>query len=227
MSENATRISDGQNVKIGTCESMYYLRFDQRGEVTYPWPTLTDDPDQLDPFLYRFPDPKEDGTLPGEYESAWGGIKLSIPGFWANFEGIEHGAIQATTTSGYLFNLPCPEGNPDSYVGPYGKAPQMHRNGGTTTVVVTAQRWCEGRLVLVVSCAGCGHQIRLTELTDTVPILEALQRLGEAGIREAELWRGGRDTTDEARAQVQTNMAKQAGYWFEIAKRITAGYTTN
>jgi hypothetical protein len=225
MSENATRISDGERIKIGTCESMYYLRFDQRGDVQYPWPTLSDDPEQLDPFLYRFPDPHEDGTKPGEYDGAWGGIKLSIPGFWGQFEGVEHGVIQATARNGYLFNLPCPEGKPDLYRGPYAEAPQAHRNGGTTTLVITAQRWYAGRLVLVISCAGCDHQIRLPELTDALPVLEALQREGDAKLQEAKRYWGGPDTSEEQRAQIQANMARRAGYWFEVAKRITAGYS--
>lgn len=228
MSENATRKSDGQRIKIGTCESMYYLRFDQRGDVDYPWPALSDDPDKLDPFLYRFPDPREDGIKPGEYESAWGGIKLSMPGYWSTFEpgSVDHGAIQASVPRhGYLFNLPCPEGNPDLYKGPYAKAPQLHRNGGTTTVIVTAQRWYAGRLVLVVSCAGCDRSIRLPELTDALPILEYLQKQGEAEMREAERYYGGRDTTPEELVQIQAGMAKQASYWFEVAKRVIAGYS--
>lgn len=224
MSENARRKSDGQDIKIGTCESMYYIRFSQRGDVDYGWPALSDDKEKLDPFLYRFPDPREDGTLPGEYESAWGGVKLSIPGFWGTLEGVDHGCIQATAREGYLFNLPCPEGNPEMYKGPYGTAPQAHRNGGTTTVIINAQRWYAGHLALVVQCAGCQRSIRLQDKTDALPILEALQKEGAAQMREAEFYRGSRDTTDEERAQIQANMAKRAGYWFEVAKRVIAGY---
>jgi hypothetical protein len=228
MGENATRKSDGQRIKIGTCESMYYLRFDQRGDVDYRWPALSDDVEKLDPFLYRFPDPKEDGTLPGEYESAWGGVKLSIKGFWSTFEpgSVDHGGIQATDTHklGYLFNLPCPEGNPDLYKGPYGEKPQAHRNGGTTTVTINAQRWYAGHLALVVECAGCQRSIRLAEKTDALPILEALQKEADAQLREAEFYRGSRDTTPEELEQIKGNMVKRAGYWTEIATRILAGY---
>jgi hypothetical protein len=226
MSENARRKSDGQNVKIGTCESMYYLRFDQRDQVDYPWPALSDDPETLDPFLYRFPDPREDGTDVGEYESGWGGVKLSIPGFWAGFEpgSVDHGIIQATARDGYLFNLPCPEGNPELYKGEHGKGPRAHRNGGTTTVIVTAQRWYAGRLVLVIDCAGCSRSIRLPELKDAAPILDMLERLGKSERQQADCWFGGRDTSEQVREEVRANMRKQGDYWDEVARRITAGY---
>jgi hypothetical protein len=227
MGEMATRKSDGERIKIGTCESMYYLRFDQRGDVSYPWPALSDDVEKLDPFLYRFPDPKEDGTLPGEYESAWGGVRLSLPQFWKSLEGgAEHGTIQATDTQrrGYLFNLPCPEGNPATYDNTFGEGPRVGRNGGTTTVIINAQRWYGGHLALVVECAGCHRSIRLPEKTDALPILEALQKEGEAELRQAEFYRGARDTTPEELEQIRGNMVKRADYWFEIAKRVIAGY---
>jgi hypothetical protein len=228
MGEDARRKSDGQSVKIGTCESMYYLRFDQRGDVAYPWPALTDSEDNLDPFLYRFPDPREDGTLPGEYEGAWGGVKLSIKGFWNTFgDKVDHYTIQATDTGklGYLFNLPCPEGNPELYRNEMGQGPRVGRNGGTTTVTITAQRWFAGRLVLVVQCAACRHSIRLTELADVQPILDELKRQGDHHRQQADYYLlGGRDTSGEVRAQLKANELKSAAYWDEVAARIVAGY---
>jgi hypothetical protein len=229
MSENARRKSDGERIKIGTCESMYYLRFDQRGDVDYSWPELSNDPNKLDPFLYRFPDPKEDDVLPGEHESGWGGIKLSIPGYWGTFDqgSVEHGSIQATDTSrrGYLFNLPCPEGNPELYKGPYGKAPQLHRNGGTTTLTIVAQRWYAGHLALVVQCAGCERSIRLQEWKDTRPILEALRALGDGERQQAECYFGiPVGGTEADREQIKENMRNKGAYWDEVASRIASGY---
>lgn len=61
MSEMATRLSDGQEVKIGTCESMYYCRWDQRKKVRYPYMTTG--------LHWRLPLPKEDGIKPGDFES--------------------------------------------------------------------------------------------------------------------------------------------------------------
>jgi hypothetical protein len=228
MGEDARRKSDGQRIKIGTCESMYYLRFDQRGDVDYRWPALSDDPEKLDPFLYRFPDPREDRILPGDYESAWGGIKLGIKGFWSTFpEGaVDHGSIQVHAHDGYHFNMPCPEGNPDMYVEKYdGKKPHRFRNGGITTVVINAQRWYAGRLVLVVQCAACRDSVRLVDLEQVQPILDELKRQGDRHRHNAEYYLlGGPDTSDETRAMLKANELRDAAYWDEVANRIVAGY---
>jgi hypothetical protein len=49
MGEYATRKSDNEYIKIGTCESMYYLRFDDINQVVYeydldgkPCPTINE-----------------------------------------------------------------------------------------------------------------------------------------------------------------------------------------
>ena len=229
MGEDARRKSDGQQVKIGTCESMYYLRFDQRGDVDYRWPALTDSTEKLDPFLYRFPDPKEDGTLPGDYDGAWGGIKLSVDGFWSQFEpgAVDHGSIQAHGHDGYHFNCPCPEGNPDMYVTKYdGTKPHVFRNGGTTNVVINAQRWYAGRLVLVVQCAACQRSIRLAELKDVQGILDHLKKYADGHRWEAEKgWNlGGPGTAPHILEQLKANELKKAAYWDEVAARIITGY---
>ena len=56
----ATRLSDGKRVKIGTCESMYYCRWDQRNEVDYPYMTTG--------LHWRLPLSKEDSIKPGDFE---------------------------------------------------------------------------------------------------------------------------------------------------------------
>ena len=60
MSEFATRKSDGHRIKIGTCQNLYYLRYDQRDEVYYDRP-FTD-------MCFRLPLPDEDKHKPGEFE---------------------------------------------------------------------------------------------------------------------------------------------------------------
>jgi hypothetical protein len=54
------RKSDGARVKIGTCESMYYLRLEDRDAVT---------PERGSGFgwYWRLPFPDEDHILPGDY----------------------------------------------------------------------------------------------------------------------------------------------------------------
>lgn len=228
MGENARRKSDGEMIKIGTCEAMYYLRFSQRGDVSYPWPALTDSTEKLDPFMYRFPDPREDKILPGEYESAWGGIKLCLPEFWSSFDegSVDHGSMQAHAHDGYHFNLPCPEGNPGLYVDKWnGKTVHKFRNGGATTVTITAQRWYGGRLVLVVQCAACTRSIRLPELKDAQAILDGLKANADHHRHMSQRHMiGGPDTSEEIRDQLRANELRDAAYWDEVAARIVAGY---
>lgn len=59
MGEYAKRISDKEEVKIGTCNEMWNIRYDQLSEVEYGY--------QTSDLLWRIPMPDEDGTKPGEY----------------------------------------------------------------------------------------------------------------------------------------------------------------
>lgn len=63
MGEYAKRKHDGETVKIGTCESLYYLRWQDRDKVIYPF-------DEKNTFwFWRIPTPDEDKVLPGEYDN--------------------------------------------------------------------------------------------------------------------------------------------------------------
>ncbi len=55
-----------EEVKIGTCENMYYLRYEQRYDVK-PMPGNVDPVKQAHLLHFRLPFPDEDGTPPGEY----------------------------------------------------------------------------------------------------------------------------------------------------------------
>lgn len=70
MGEYAIRKSDGRSIKIGTCESMYYLRYEDRRKVT---------PEEGSGFGYYWPlpFPDEDSIEPGEYTSCFRGIELT------------------------------------------------------------------------------------------------------------------------------------------------------
>lgn len=58
MGEYAKRKKDGVEVKLGTCESMYYCRFDQVKDTNYKC---------YDNLFWRIPFPEEDGTQVGDY----------------------------------------------------------------------------------------------------------------------------------------------------------------
>ena len=60
MGEYATRKSDGQKVKIGTCEALYYLRWSQRKTVDYDFGNYC--------WFWRIPLPSEDDIKPGDFD---------------------------------------------------------------------------------------------------------------------------------------------------------------
>ena len=81
---------NGEEVKIGTCESMYYARYSQlkkladaghKEAATYVDPSIR--------ILYRFPFPDEDGTNIGTYDNfAYDrGVSLYLPSSLKAFEG--------------------------------------------------------------------------------------------------------------------------------------------
>lgn len=151
MGEYATRKRDGERVKIGTCESMYYLRFEQADQVD-PEPGNVDPVKDAPGLRFRFPFPDEDGTRPGEFDRYNRGIP--IDGLEAGPEVRHEGAH--FTAPGYQMTLPCPEGPgfPSSL--------PLRRNGLPGQVVLTAHRYRPelGRLVPVFRCGGCGAMWR-------------------------------------------------------------------
>lgn len=55
------------DIKIGTCENMYYLRADQAHKVTPILPGNVDPVRQAEHLRFRFPFPSEDEVPPGEF----------------------------------------------------------------------------------------------------------------------------------------------------------------
>ena len=117
MGEYAKRKIDGCEVKIGTCESMYYLRYEQRNEVVY---NFQPNKGKHTEWLWRIPVPFEDNMLPGDYE--YGGLlkdgyipyllKLKQPtGDFEKFLVDNPGTCQQVVEKlGMLINLPCHHG---------------------------------------------------------------------------------------------------------------------
>ena len=65
MGEYAVRISDGAEIKIGTCEEMLYLRFSQRHLVRQKQNSLDVNDDKIAGLLFfRLPFSDEDNVLP-------------------------------------------------------------------------------------------------------------------------------------------------------------------
>jgi len=71
MGEYTKRLSDRQEIKIGTCESMYYLRWDDIDKVASPGYSLREPG-----FWFRLPFPDEDDIGPGGYDTHDRGYRL-------------------------------------------------------------------------------------------------------------------------------------------------------
>lgn len=197
MGEYATY--NGQHIKIGTCESMYYLRADQAQKVT-PEAGSVDPVRDAEHIRFRFPFPDEDTIRPGGFEEY--GRTVHVPGLTAP-AGADHYTVQFRADNGYLASLPCPESDTEtSYT--------VHRNGYGGAVGIAQQRVWEGRLVLVAQCRGCGAAWRYPDAADVLPVLESLADLASEERRE------GNRYGSETRAQ----------WWDTIASRISEGYTS-
>ena len=173
MGEYATRISDGQEVKIGTCESMYYLRFEDRHKVAglrgNVNPNIEAEAAQL---RFRLPFPDEDNVRVGEYVKHDRGERLykmvdtiSYGKVSEDFEDAttadDPGIIQLSHPCGLLLNVPCyhgqklPEGSKDIHA---------HWNGKTWHLELYQLRPVLENRVLriypVVHCRFCRHAWR-------------------------------------------------------------------
>lgn len=155
----------GAQIKIGTCEDMYYLRADQIAAVK----DYAFDPETLAVVRFRFPWPDEDGTAPG----AFGDPERKIP-VWGASDLIreiapdpeQHYSVQfVAREEGYVISLPCPEVNPDQRIG---------RNGFRGSVFVSQQAYRRGHLVTIVDCA-CGAKFRLETLALAERVAVALR----------------------------------------------------
>ena len=112
MGEYAIRNSDDQEVKIGTCEDMYYLRYEDRAKVRKLANSL--DPARELNLRFRLPFPDEDSVRIGEYEIYDRGERLyTKDDTYAQDLRIpddDPGVIQLHHESGVLVNIPCHHG---------------------------------------------------------------------------------------------------------------------
>jgi hypothetical protein len=197
MAEYGTRIDDGEQIKIGTCEDMLYLRPDQIDQVTAP----ILQPHILPKLRFRFPFPDEDTTRPGEFNDPDrdAGVYGILPPV-----GIEHARVQFASTypPGHNVTLPCP-------MSLEGKASGLtyQPSGFGAPVRIIQQRIFAGVWVLVAKCGGCASAYRLETLEDAQPVIAACR---QRAIHDS---RGGEDTLRQA-------------WWTKVAGRIEQGYRT-
>jgi hypothetical protein len=99
MGEYAFRKSDKKEVKIGTCETMYYLRWDNRNDIVYPHNWLD--------VSFRLPFPDEDSVPIGEYVEYNRCIPLIN---YSPISELDNGRLVLSHVSGVQINVPCYHG---------------------------------------------------------------------------------------------------------------------
>lgn len=210
----------GVEVKIGTCEDMYYLRYDQRHLVEAISGSVNPVTD-AEALRFRFPWPDEDHIEPdtnGFYEKGYE-RSLCVQGFTAP-EGVDHYSVQFKADRGYLVSLPCPESmafenraKPDACADLRLKAyPDLRvaRNGFAGAVHLVRQRLIpEVGLVPILRCGGCGAMWREVEIARIEEIAVCLRSEGDR--REWEDARGPNGHPGGGK------------FWHQIADRVLAG----
>ena len=163
MGEYAIRKSDSERVKIGTCEEMYYLRYEDRDKVRHEHGNV--DPMRPDGLRFRLPFPDEDHLRPGEYEDFNRAQRLyrmvksktTSPDWHEDFsdpEASEHpGHYQLRhERSGLLLSVPCYHGEKLPEVGPGMTA---HWNGKGFSLALSSLRVVGTEVFPVVRCVHC------------------------------------------------------------------------
>jgi len=171
MGEYAVRNSDGEQVKIGTCESMYYLRYEDRAKVSRLENSL--DASTETNLFWRLPYPDEDNVQIGNYEVYNRGERLcrgegDCCVDFSDPSTIESpGAVQLTHPSGLLVSVPCYHGEKL----PEGNEIKAHWNGKSWSYELAFVKNLEdGTVWPVVHCRHCGRMWRY-EWSEILPYL--------------------------------------------------------
>ena len=180
MGEYGVRKSDGLRIKIGTCESNYYVRYEDKGKVK---------PDQGSEFgcFWRIPLPSEDGIEPGDYKShvctqrLWKVVSREIrkdregnevidqrTADFSDSETVDYpGSIQLKHECGLLMSVPCYHGEK------LPETPEGFRigwNGKSWFYELRFLKTQGSKVFPVVHCRACGNMWRY-EWADVLPYL--------------------------------------------------------
>lgn len=178
MGEYAKRKIDGVDVKIGTCKSMYYCRYEQRNDVVYPYDT--------DNFYWRIPTPDEDGTLPGDYNYSLlredGYIPWKLRLDTSKFSEEDKSDIKQSGTiqlkepkMGLLVNIRCPHGFPMEQfkINKEGTIISMGYNGHQDTLYLKGLKNEPSELKVLAECSACGQMWSFC-FNEIEPLIESI-----------------------------------------------------
>ena len=166
MGEYAERKSDRKEIKIGTCENMYYLRYSDRDKVR-PLENNLDPSDEetINELRWRLPFPDEDNTQPGDYGDAFRGAKLY------NFTNPETtgdpGIVQLSSQTGLLVNITCYHGEklPENT-----KDVKFFWNGKDSSYELRHLKFINGVPFGVYTCIECRQSWRIP-LKEIIPFM--------------------------------------------------------
>lgn len=178
MGEYAKRKIDNTEFKIGTCEDMFNCRYDQLGEITYPYMSNN--------LFWRIPTPDEDGTLPGDYncsllrEDGYIPWKLMID--TSKFSNDDIVDMQKTGTiqlkepkMGLLVNIRCPHGFPMEQfkINKEGTIISMGYNGHQDTLYLKGLKNEPSEMKVLVECSACRHMWSFS-FNEIEPLIESI-----------------------------------------------------
>ena len=172
MGEYAKRKSDGLEVKIGTCENMYYLRYDRRNEVDYDFGNYK--------WNWRIPTPDEDDVRDGEFGGLLVdgkyiphrlGLIYDIPEDVQNEIASYEGLMQIHDNKcGLLANIPCyhgiklPEGTDKI---------KFHWNGKSDCIYLAFLQNGEKELLVGTQCKMC-RKMLIWSFSEICPLMNSL-----------------------------------------------------
>lgn len=187
----------GEKIKIGTCESMYYLRYEDRDKVFHVPGNL--DPRRQKNIFFRAPALEEDGMEPGEYDYRLS-CKAMPEFFHASLrvkgmpeEAVEDakaspGLIQLHHRSGLLVNVPCHHGLALPDTG--GSDIKVFWNGKRDSLYIEALKNTDEALRVCIGCWECGTMWSFTfpEVVDCICEDRMVLRLYEQCSNYREPW---------------------------------------
>lgn len=190
-----------REIKLGTCESMYYIRYSQRGLIA-PLPNSLNIQDDsiLSHIRFRFPWPDEDSLEPGDYEN-FGRTEL-IPNSKSPKDA-DHGAASFSMGKGYFLRGPCPCSGA-AYSANGEELEVRLRSGdpeGDLELMQQAVRG--GTLCIAVLCRACGE----------------CWSLGKEGAEESVC-----APLEKEIERLRPLASERGAFWSEVLRRIRAGY---
>ncbi len=199
----------GQEIKLGTCEDLYYARLGQL-EAAVAVGVLEgldgnlNPTEYLDPkngWRYRFPFPEEDDIDMGDFKDYNKGLVIQLqPEDYGIIEGMEHNDTWHSCHVNHAYNVnvahPCPQ-SPD-----FSKVAK-HSPIDWRIVEITQQKQINGEVWTIIDCPYCIGKARIDK-EDALKLVHSIE-VGYINCRDA------------------TDSNKE--YYQKVIDRIMAGYT--